>query len=177
MLMWMADAGTPPRAGNTGGSAPEAVLARCHADIDRVIREAVRAGAAHRRTRALLSGLSTACLEVLSSELRAGAADAASLRGIDRSRRLLEAARAFVPERCLAPPDTMAGTVESRCPPPEDLHFAGPLPRTLDTGSYVYALALRNQLRARGAYDERAERWVSEFLLRSALEGEERGAH
>ncbi len=173
--MGMVDAGTSPRAADPGEPVPQAVLTRCHVDVDRVLREAGRAGAAHRRVRALLAGLSTACVEVLPARLREGAADAASRRGVDRSRRLLEAARAFVPERCLAPPDMMAGTVESRCPPPEGLHFVRPLPRTLDMGSYVYALAVRDQLLARGVYGARAERWVSEFLLRSALDGEALG--
>jgi hypothetical protein len=189
LLMWMAcqqrqpaalvgsDAGIPPPAVQAGGRASTQVLARCHADLDRVVRGASHFYAAPQRVRELLAGLSTACVEVLPTALREGTAEAASLRGVERAHRLIEAARAFVPEDCLAPVATMAWAVESRCPPPEDTGFARPLPRTLDMGSYVYALALRAQLHARGAYDERAERWVAEFLLRSALEGEEQGAH
>lgn len=173
LLMGMA---CPP-AVQAGGLASTQALARCHADLDRFVRGASHFHAAPQRVRELLAGLSTACADVLPLELRQGAAEAASLRGVERAHRLIEAARTFVPEDCLAPADTMARAVESRCPPPEDTGFVRPLPRTLDTGSYVYALALRKQLRARGAYDGRAERWVAEFLLRSALEGEEQGAH
>ncbi|WNG45996.1 hypothetical protein F0U60_19175 [Archangium minus] len=168
LLVWMA----PPPAVDAGVPAVETAVARCHADLDRVVRESGRFKRAPQRSRALLSGLSTACVGVLPSELRVGAAEAASLKGVKRSRRLIDAARAFLPEACLGAPGTKAETVESRCPPPGDTHFARPLPRTLDTGSYVYALALRSQLHARGAYGEAAGFWVAEFLLRSALEGE-----
>ncbi|HLL03558.1 MAG TPA: hypothetical protein VK539_23440 [Myxococcaceae bacterium] len=91
-----------------------------------------------------------------------------------RARRLADAARAFMPERCLTAPEASARTVESHCPPPEDLHAATPLPRSLDVGSYVFTLALREQLRAKGAYENKAARLVAELLLSSALEGEER---
>jgi|GEM_PF-5363640 len=154
------------------GPASEALRARCHADLERVIAEAVRFGATHRRAQALLAGLSTACEGVLPERLRDGAGRAASARRLERARHLLEAARGFVPEDCLAPADTWARGAAPRCPPPEDIHFAAPLPPSLDTGSYAFALAVRATLLARGAYDERAQRWVAEFLLRSALEGE-----
>ncbi|QRK04929.1 hypothetical protein JQX13_32565 [Archangium violaceum] len=171
LLVWMA-----PPAVDAGAPGLEAALSRCHADLERVVRASGHFKTAPQRSRALLSGLSTACVGVLPSELRTGAAEAASLRGVERSRRLIDAARPFLPEACLAAPGTMAETVESRCPPPEDTQFARPLPRTLDAGSYAYALALRAQLHARGAYGESAGFWVAEFLLRSALEGEARGA-
>jgi hypothetical protein len=128
----------------------------------------------NQRSQPLLAGLGTACGEVLPSALSEGAAEAAPLRGPARSRRLADAARAFVPERCLAAPETSARTVETLCPPPEDLNAATPLPLRLDVGSYVYALALRDQLRARGTYAPPASRLVAELLLSSALEGEER---
>jgi len=151
---------------------PEPLLGRCRGDLERVLAEAARFGATHRRAQALLAGLSTACEGVLPQGLRDGAGRAASARRLERSHALLEAARGFVPEACLAPADTPARGVESGCPPPEDSHFVAPLPPSLDTGSYAYALAVRAQWRERGVYDARAQRWVAEFLLRSALEGE-----
>jgi hypothetical protein len=141
--------------------------------MDRVVREAMRFPSARRRSRALLAGLSTACVEVLPPELRQGAAEAAPLRGDARFRRLREAVRAFMPEECLAAPFTMAETVASRCPSSKEPRFEIPPLRTLDAASYVFALALQQQLHARGAYGDRAERWVDEFILRSALMGEE----
>ncbi|WNG19198.1 hypothetical protein [Cystobacter fuscus] len=151
--------------------APE-VLARCHADMERVLGEAARFGSVQRRAQALLAGLSTACGEVLPERLREGAGMAASARRAERSRRLLEAARGVVPEACLASEPARAREVEALCPPPEDTLFVRPLPDSLDAGSYVFALAVRARLRERGAYDARAQRWVAEFLLRSALDGE-----
>ncbi|MFL5356091.1 hypothetical protein [Archangium sp.] len=155
------------------------LLARCEADFERVVREEGSSPVARKQTRALLSGLSTACVEVLPATLREGAAEAAALRGAERSRRLIEAARSFLPEGCLTPSGTSANAVESRCPPQED--FLTPsAQRDLDTGSYVFALAVRGQLRMRGAYGNRAQRWVDEFILRTMIENEERrerGAH
>jgi len=162
---------SPARAQGEGPASPE-VLARCHADLDRVLGEAARFGSVQRRAQALLAGLSTACGEVLPARLREGAGMAASARRAERSRRLLEAARGFVPEACLSSEQSRAREVEARCPPPEDTLFARPLPDTLDAGSYAFALAVRARLRERGAYDARAQRWVAEFLLRSALDGE-----
>jgi hypothetical protein len=154
-------------------------LARCDADFARVVREEGSSSAARKQTRALLSGLSIACVEVLPATLREGAAEASTLRGVERSRRLIEAARSFLPEGCLTSSGTSVNAVESRCPPPEDF-LAPSEQRDLDTGSYVFALAVRSQLRAQGAYSERAHRWVDEFLLRTMVENEERraqGAH
>src|SRR6218665_1166312 len=62
------------------GPASEALRARCHADLERVIAEAVRFGATHRRAQELLAGLSTACEGVLPERLRDGAGRAASAR-------------------------------------------------------------------------------------------------
>ncbi|WNG28737.1 hypothetical protein F0U62_35620 [Cystobacter fuscus] len=154
-----------------GPVAPE-VLARCHADMERVLGEAARFGSVQRRAQALLAGLSTACGEVLPERLREGAGVAASARRAERSRRLLEAARGFVPEACLSSEPARAREVEALCPPPEDTLFVRPLPDSLDTGSYAFALAVRARLRERGAYDARSQRWVAEFLLRSALDAE-----
>ena len=168
---WLLGALPPGASAEAGPVAPE-VLARCHADMERVLGEAARFGSVQRRAQALLAGLSTACGEVLPARLREGAGEAASARRAERSRRLLEAARGFVPEACLSSAPARAREVEALCPPPEDTLFARPLPDFLDTGSYAFALAVRTRLRERGAYDARAQRWVAEFLLRSALDAE-----
>jgi hypothetical protein len=172
-------AGSLPSVADAGMPISAETLARCDADFERVVREEWSSSVARKQTRALLSGLSTACVTVLPATLREGAAEAAALRGAERSRRLIEAARSFLPEGCLTPSGTSVIAVESRCPPPED--FLAPSEQgTLDTGSFVFALAVRSQLRAQGAYGERAHRWVDEFILRTMIENEERrkqGAH
>ncbi|MBM7117889.1 hypothetical protein [Archangium primigenium] len=155
-----------------GAAVSEAARARCRGDLERVLSEAARFGASQRRAQALLAGLSTACEGVLPEALRRGAGRAASARRQERAGVLWEAARGFVPESCLPLGEGGARAVVPRCPPPEDTHFVAPLPVSLDVGSYVFALAVRTQLLTQGAYDERARRWVAEFLLRRALEGE-----
>jgi hypothetical protein len=157
----------PPEAGS-----PEELAARCHADLDRALGEAARFGAAHRRAQALLAGLSLACEGVLPERLRVGAGRAASARRAQRPLLLWEAARGFVPDTCLAPVVRGTGWAVPDCPSPAQAPFTSPLPRSLDPGSHAFALAVQTQLLAAGAYDARAQRWVAEFLLRSALEGE-----
>ena len=152
--------------------AAEDAAARCHADLERTLGEAARFGAGHRRAQALLAGLSRACEGVLPERLRTGAGRAASARRAQRPALLLEAARGFVPDACLAPSTDAEGGLPD-CPPPPRFPFPPPLPRSLDTGSHAFALAVRAQLLVAGAYDTRARRWVAEFLLRSAVEGEE----
>lgn len=173
------DAGALPLVADAGVPVSAEVLARCDADFKRVLRDEGSSYAARKQTRALLSGLSTTCVAVLPATLREGAAEAAALRGAERSRRLIEAARSFLPEGCLTSSGTSVNAVESRCPPPED--FLAPSEQSdLDTGSFVFTLAVRSQLRAHGAYGERAHRWVEEFILRTMIENEERraqGAH
>lgn len=173
------DAGVPPAASDAGVPVSAELRARCEADFERVVREEWSSHVTREQTRALLSGLSTACVEVLPATLREGAAEAATLRGVERSRCLIEAARPFLPEGCLTSSGASVDVVESRCPPPED--FLAPSAQgDLDTGSFVFALAVRGQLRARGAYGERAHRWVDELILRTMLENEDRrkqGAH
>lgn len=167
------DAGVPPSVADAGAPISAELLARCEADFDRVVREEWSSHVTRKQTRALLSGLSNACVEMLPATLREGAAEAAALRGTERSRRLIEAARSFLPEGCLTSSGTSVNAVESRCPPPED--FLAPSAQSdLDTGSFVFALALRSQLRAQGAYGEKAHRWVDEFILRSMIENEDR---
>lgn len=173
------DAGVLSSASDAGVPVSAEMRARCEADFERVVREESSSHVTRKQTRALLSGLSTACVEVLPATLRQGAAEAATLRGVERSRRLIEAARPFLPEGCLTSSGASVEVVESRCPPPED--FLAPSAQgDLDTGSFVFALAVRSQLRAHGVYGDRARRWVDEFLLRTMIENEDRrkqGAH
>jgi hypothetical protein len=88
---------------------------------------------------------------------------------------LAAAATQYLPPTCATPdPAGPALEVSHACPPPDAFSLAEPLLMDLDAGTYLYALALREQLGRAGALDDAVDRVLATLVLAGALEGEQR---
>ncbi len=128
-----------------------------------------------RRLAPVLAAVGERCQDALGP--LAIAAQTASESGMPRRAVQLAAAAApLLPPTCVAEdPAGPALEPSHACPPPESFALAEPLLQHLDAGTYLFALALREQLGKRGVLDERVDQLLSNLVLAGALEGEVRG--
>lgn len=106
-------------------------------------------------------------------ELAVVAAKAKKASRVERSRLLAPAALAKLPSECRPEAkESSADRLAQRCPPGKDKELATELLADLDPGTYLFVLAVREQLSSLGVLDAKAERVLDNLVLSAALQGE-----
>jgi len=159
-------------AASLSASAPDAGTpephAACRVALERGV-SALEKLPSSRRLAASLELLGRACPRELEG-LANAASQASRLRRSERAKLLAQAAAA-APHCTTELPAAAAGALLRLCPPAK-LELAEEVAQVLDSGTYLFVVAVSRRLDAAGAFGTAAERVLSILVLNAALEGE-----